>query len=84
MEHTKLPHTPQHCYQCLDHLLYMGCFTCLCAASHTTRVHIPASSTSTIMTDLAVPPPFQKPRSAPDIYIYIYRFLTLDLSFQVC
>ena len=37
----------------------------LCA-SHTMSVNMPASPTSTLMTGLAVFPPFQKSRSAPE------------------
>ena len=44
--------------------LVLVCFTCLCA-SHTMSVNMPASPTSTMMTGLVVPPPFQKSRSAP-------------------
>ena len=42
--------------------LVRECFTCLCA-SHTMSVNMLASPTSTMMTGLVVPPPFQKSRS---------------------
>ena len=38
--------------------LVLVCFACLCT-SHTMRVHIPARPTSTMMTNLAMPPPFK-------------------------
>ena len=47
-----------------DHLV-LACFASLCA-SHAMSVKMPASPTSTIMTGLAMPPPFQKSRSASE------------------
>ena len=48
--------------------LVLAYFICLCAL-HTMSVNIPASPTSTMMTDLAVPP-LQKSRPTP-IYSYL-------------
>ena len=44
--------------------LVLACFACLCAL-HTMSLNMPASPTSTMMTGLVVPPPFQKSRSTP-------------------
>ena len=38
--------------------LVLACFACLCAL-HTMSVYMPASPTSTMMTDFAVPPSFE-------------------------
>ena len=40
---------------CPQTSLVLVCFTCLCAL-HTMRIHIPASPTSTMMTDMTVLP----------------------------
>ena len=47
--------------------LVLVCFTCLCTL-HTMRVHIPASSTLTMMTDMTVLS-FSKSRFAPDLSV---------------
>ena len=49
--------------------LVLACFACLYAL-HTMRAHIPASSTSTMMTNLAVPSLF-KSLDAPLIAMYL-------------
>ena len=47
--------------------LVLACFACLCAL-HTVSVNMLASPTSTMMTGLVVPPPFQKSRSTPAVH----------------
>ena len=53
--------------------LVLAYVACLCAL-HTMRVHIPASPTSSMMTDLAVPSFFKNLyRSAPEDFMQIYN-----------
>ena len=49
--------------------LVLACFASLCA-SHNMSIKIPASPTSTMMAGPAMPPPFQKSRSASEYITY--------------